>query len=112
MSKKEDQTVNYKTWDKEAYLLKLLNNRSRDFFIAKSKHYLNIATSILLLSLILVIVNGYVIFQNTKEKSYYITGIDGKVYQIKVDEAKYQKINRAINEYYAKKNAMQNNKGN
>lgn len=104
MAKKEKVALFEKTWNKDVYLRQQLNTRSRDFYIKRSYKYLNFSITILVFSLLLVSINGIIIHKNTKEKSYYLTGIDGKVYEVKVNDEKIEKINRALNTYYSQKN--------
>ena len=108
MANKENQIIFDKTWNKEEYLKDKLNNRSRNFFISFSTLYLNISATLLIMSLILVLINGFVIYSNTKEKSYYVTGIDGKVYQVKINDDKFEKMGKALNTYYSQKNKKGN----
>ena len=108
MSNKENQVIFEKTWNKEQYLRERLNNRSRNFFISFSTLYLNIAAVLLIISFVLVLANGFVIYSNTKEKSYYVTGIDGKVYQVKINDDKYERMGQALDAYYSQKNKKGN----
>jgi len=95
----QKQVDELKTWDKLEYLQKKLDSRSKEFFINTSTIYTKISFAMIFICFVCLGMQFYKLNQITHEKGYYISGIDGRIYNIQINEEKYGKIVNALNQY-------------
>jgi len=113
MSKKKNKDVkkneeHLKSWDKVEYLQKKLDSRPKEFFIKASFLYTRISFFLVFVCFSCIGLQFYKIHQIKIEKGYYISGIDGRIYNIKMNEEKYNKMMGALQAY--RENKIQENK--
>lgn len=110
MAKKEkvNKDVELKTWDKLDFLRSKLDERPREFYILMSAKHLKLCFAMVFLCFVCIGFQFYKIYQVKMERSYYVSGIDGQIYNPKIDEEKYQKIVKALNMYYSERDAARN----
>lgn len=95
------------TWDKISFLNKKLDFRPREFYVLMSFRYLNISFALVLVCIFGLIFQFYKLHQVKIERSYYVSGIDGQIVNPNIDEEKYKKIVKALNQYYSERDAAQ-----
>lgn len=94
-----EQNVHLNSWDKIEYLQKRLDSRPKEFFIKTSFLYTRISFLLVFICFACIVFQFYKIHQIKIEKGYYISGIEGRIYNIKMNEDKYNKMMNALQAY-------------
>lgn len=108
MAKNEEVLPQEKTWNKKEYIENKFSNRSINFYIDKSKLFLDISFYLVIAAFIFALINTYVVMTLPNTTSYYISSLDGKLYVNNLNQNKKEQLVKAITEI-RQKQAQQNN---
>ena len=88
-----------KNWDKEAFLLSRLESRERSFYIDTGTFFFKISMVLAVTSMVLALYCTYKVHKLQQNTSYYLSSIDGKIYDNNLTPAKIEKLRTAITKY-------------
>lgn len=103
-NKKQENNKQEKTWDKEEYIANKFRNRSIVFYIDKSKIFLDFSFYLMIITFSIALFNTYKVMSLPNKTSYYISSLDGKLYNNDYNQDKREKLRTAINTIKNKQN--------
>lgn len=110
INKEEENKIQEKTWDKEEYIENKFRNRTIVFYIDKSKIFLDLSFYLMIITFSIAIFNTYKVMSLPNKTSYYISSLDGKLYNNNYSQDKREKLILAINTIKTNQNKQTNQK--
>lgn len=98
MAKKNNKDIvqRDKSWDKKEYLFQRLLTRPRGFYIDTGNLFLQISFILASLTLLMSLYTAFKIHNLPNHASYYINSVDGKIYENKLTQEKFEKMKIAM----------------
>lgn len=106
MTDKNNKQPVEKNWNKGEYLQERLDRRSRSFYIDTGNKFLQISLILAIGTLLMSLYSTYKVKTMPNHTSYYLNGVDGKIYVNNISNEKAVKVRDAILSYRAEKQRL------